>query len=105
MTMLLCLRMQAGSQVTLLVVPGDEAALHPGDRSRTALKLRLSQSQHDTFGRLRTAQDLPELSAWHIILVLAQPRRKRDPDSPMGEAPALGQIVEDHLGSVLVGDS
>src|SRR5215469_6611081 len=47
----------------------------------------------------------PGLLAWHIILVLAQPGRKRDPDSPLGEAPALGQIVEDHLGRVLVGDS
>ena len=56
-------------------------------------------------GRLRAAQDLPGLLVWHIILVLAQPRRKRDPDSPMGEAPALGEIVEDHLGRVLVGDS
>jgi hypothetical protein len=45
------------------------------------------------------------LSAWHIILVLAQPRRKRDPDPPMREAPALGEIVEDHLGRVLIGDS
>ena len=57
------------------------------------------------FGRLRVAQDLPGLLAWHIILVLAQPRRKRDPDSPMGEPPALGQIVEDHFGGVIVGDS
>ena len=57
------------------------------------------------FGRLHAAQDLPGLLARHIILVLAQPRRKRDPDSPMGEAPALGEIVEDHLGRVLVGDS
>ena len=56
-------------------------------------------------GWLRAAQDLPGLLAWHIILVFTQPRRKRDPNSPMGEAPALGQIVEDHLGSVLVGDS
>jgi hypothetical protein len=35
------------------------------------------------YGRLRPAQDLPGLLAWHIILVLAQPRRKRDPDAPM----------------------
>src|SRR5262249_12945060 len=54
---------------------------------------------------LSPRRDLPGLLAWHIILVLAQPRRKRAPDSPMGEAPALGQIVEDHLGRVLVGDS
>jgi len=55
----------------------------------------------------RAAQDRSSLGllAWHIILVLAQPRRKRDPDSPMGKAPALGEVVEDHLGRVLVGDS
>ena len=44
------------------------------------------------FGRFRAAQDLPGLLAWHIILVLAQPRRKRDPDSPMGEADALRSL-------------
>ena len=42
-----------------------------------------------------TVSALPGLSAWQIILIVAQTGRKRDPDSPMGEAPALGQIVED----------
>ena len=37
----------------------------------------------------RPRQILPGLLARHFILVLAQPRRKRDPDSPMGESPAL----------------
>src|SRR5262249_2232155 len=29
--------------------------------------------------RLRAAQDRPRLLAWYIVLVLAQPKRKRDP--------------------------
>jgi hypothetical protein len=37
-------------------------------------------------GRLRAAQDLPGfLLAWHIILIVAQPGRKRDPDASAGE--------------------
>jgi len=56
-------------------------------------------------GRIIAAQNLPGLLAWQIILVPAQSRRKRDPNSPMREAPALREIVEDHLGRVLVGDS
>src|SRR5262249_62407407 len=46
--------------------------------------------------------DLLGLLVWHIILVLAQPRRKRDPHPTAREATALGEIVEDHLGRVLV---
>ena len=75
------------------------------DRGQIDNKIELGGPFDWKVGRLRAAQDLPGLLAWHIILVLAQPRRKRDPYSPMGEAPALGEIVEDHLGRVLVGDS
>src|SRR5215472_13771113 len=49
--------------------------------------------------------DLP--LAWHIILILvvAQPGRKRDPDASAGEPPVFGKIVEDHFSRVFVGDS
>ena len=43
--------------------------------------------------RLRAAQDLPGLLAWQIILIVAQPHRKRDPDPAAREPPALGKIV------------
>src|SRR5262249_40138732 len=75
------------------------------DRGQIDNKIELGGPFDWKVGRLRAAQDLPGLLAWHIILVLAQPRRKRDPDSPVREAPTLGEIVEDHLGRVLVGDS
>src|SRR5215467_3500599 len=48
------------------------------------------------------AGDLPGLLAWHIILIVAQPGRKRDPDTPAGEPPAFGKIVEDHFSRVFV---
>src|SRR5215831_18910724 len=46
--------------------------------------------------------DLPGLSAWHIILIVAQPGRKRDPDASAGEPPAFGKIAEDHFSCVFV---
>ena len=45
------------------------------------------------------------LLAWHIILIVAQPGRKRDPDASAGEPPAFGKIVEDDFSRVFVGDS
>src|SRR5262250_3962484 len=51
-------------------------------------------------------EDLPGLLAWHIILlIVAQPGRKRDPDASAGEPPAFGKIVEDHFSRVFVRDS
>jgi hypothetical protein len=47
-------------------------------------------------------EDLPGLLAWHIILIVAQPRRKRDPDASAGEPPTFGKIVEDHFSRVFV---
>ena len=46
--------------------------------------------------------DLPGLLAWHIILIVAQPGRKRGPDAAAGEPPAFGKIVEDHFSRVFV---
>src|SRR6516225_3297174 len=46
--------------------------------------------------------DLPGLLAWHIVLIVAQPGRKRDPDASAGEPPAFGKIVEDHFSRVFV---
>ena len=40
--------------------------------------------------------------AWHIILIVAQPKRKRDPNASAEEPPAFGKIVEDHLSRVFV---
>ena len=41
--------------------------------------------------------------AWHIILlIVAQPGRKRDSDASAGEPPAFGKIVQDHLSRVFV---
>ena len=45
-------------------------------------------------------EDLPGLLAWYIILIVAQPGRKRDPDASAGEPPAFGKIVEDHFSRV-----
>ena len=42
------------------------------------------------------------LLAWHIILMVAQPGRKRDPDASAGEPPVFGKIVEDHFSRVFV---
>ena len=42
------------------------------------------------------------LLAWHIILIVAQPGRKRDPDASAGEPPTFGKIVEDHFSRVFV---
>src|SRR5215469_16506207 len=48
-------------------------------------------------------EDLPGLLAWHIILlIVAQPGRKRDPDASAGEPPAFGKMVEDHFCRVFV---
>ena len=44
----------------------------------------------------------PWLISWHIILIVAQPGRKRDPDASVGEPPAFGKIVEDHFSRVFV---
>src|SRR5215472_12162231 len=46
--------------------------------------------------------DLPGLLVWHIILIVAQPGRKRDPDASAGEPPAFGKIVEDHFSGIFV---
>ena len=46
--------------------------------------------------------NLPGLLVWHIILIVAQPGRKRDPDASAGEPPAFGKIVEDHFSRVFV---
>ena len=40
--------------------------------------------------------------AWHIILIVAQPGRKRDPDAPAEEAPVFRKIVKDHLSRIFV---
>src|SRR5499427_6918536 len=50
------------------------------------------------------AQDSPGLLAWHVILIVAQPGRKRDPDASAREPPAFGKIVEDHFGGVFIRD-
>ena len=47
-------------------------------------------------------RDLAGLLAWHIILIVAQPGRKCDPDASAGEPPAFGKIVEDHFSRVFV---
>src|SRR5215469_10682568 len=48
--------------------------------------------------------DLPGLLAWHIILILvvAQPGGKRDPDASAGEPSAFGKIVDDDFSRVFV---
>src|SRR5262249_35214698 len=54
-----------------------------------------------TTARLResVSQDSCRDLAWHIILIVAHPRRKRDPDASAEEPPVSGKIVE--LGILL----
>jgi gluconolactonase len=65
------------------------------------------QRPSQTIAQRRTALDpadgYGDLSR-HVILIVvfAQPRRKRDPDASAGEPPVFGKIVEDHFGCVLV---
>ena len=54
------------------------------------------------YGRLRRCAGPLGLLAWQIILIVAQPGWKRDPDASPGEPPAFGQIIEDHFGRVFV---
>jgi hypothetical protein len=72
------------------------------DRGQIDNKIELGGLFDRKVRRLRAAQDLPGLLAWHIILIVAQPGRKRDPDASAGEPPAFGKIVEDHFSRVFV---
>jgi serine/threonine protein kinase len=40
--------------------------------------------------------------AWYIILIVAQPGQKRDPDASAGKPSACGMIVENHFSRVFV---
>src|SRR5262249_24340897 len=87
----------------------DAAGFHSASRPSTPVRPSRQPSTQPELSNFYCHQaepgDLPGLLAWHMILIVAQPGRKRDPDASAREPPASGKIVEDHYRRVFVCDS